>query len=414
MPRRKRGKMVKKAPVESAGRSIDTLPDGVLQHIIGFLPARDAVRTCVLARRWRDLWMFATGLRIISNCDDDVAELREFVDHLLLTRGIAPLETFELRFDGISADDFCEGDVLRVNLWCRHAIRCQVRALRFLFSQCDFPFELCDLHLVSRHLVKLELAGLVVMEDFLDLTSCPALEQLEIENCDLCLAKKISYESLKHLIITACEFSYYARARIHAPSLVSLLLDGNLLSTPVLESMPSLVDGSIRIVENHMDTCVCCNSIDGSCQVTIPGNCTCILLEGLSEAKNLALIAESETFIFKKDLRQCPTFSKLKTLLLSDYLCVALDLDAITCILKHSPVLERLTLELFRQGSGHKMLMKGSYSPVHTAAAISEHLKIVEVKCEVFDERVYKVLKLLCTFNIRKLINNAIEIFQYF
>nr|CAB3461173.1 unnamed protein product [Digitaria exilis] len=182
--------MVKKAPVESAGRSIDTLPDGVLQHIIGFLPARDAVRTCVLARRWRDLWMFATGLRIISNCDDDVAELREFVDHLLLTRGIAPLETFELRFDGISADDFCEGDVLRVNLWCRHAIRCQ--------------------------------------------------------------------------------------------------------------------------------------------------------------------------------------------------------------------------------GSGHKMLMKGSYSPVHTAAAISEHLKIVEVKCEVFDERVYKVLKLLCTFNIRKLINNAIEIFQYF
>nr|CAB3464923.1 unnamed protein product [Digitaria exilis] len=218
MPLRKSCKM------EGAGSGIDTLPDGVLQHILGFLPARDAVRTCVLARRWRDLWMFATGLRIISNCNDEMGELREFVDHLLLTRGIAPLETFELGFDGVSADDFCEGDVLRVNLWFRHAIRCQTA---------------------------------------------------------------------------------------------------------------------------------------------------------------------------------------------SDYLCVALDLDAITCILKHSPVLERLTLELFRQGSGHKMLMKGSYSPVHTAAAISEHLKIVEVKCEVVDERVYKVLKLLCTFNIRKLINNAIEFFQY-
>jgi hypothetical protein len=46
------------------------------------------------------------------------------------------------------------------------------------------------------------------------------------------------------------------------------------------------------------------------------------------------------------DLKRCPTFSKLKTLLLSDYRCVALDLDAITCILKNSPLLEKLTLEL--------------------------------------------------------------------
>lgn len=47
------------------------------------------------------------------------------------------------------------------------------------------------------------------------------------------------------------------------------------------------------------------------------------------------------------DLKRCPTFSKLKTLLLSDYWCVALDLEAITCILKNSPLLEKLTLEHF-------------------------------------------------------------------
>ena len=86
--------------MESAERSIDDLPDGVLQHILGFLPAWDAVQTCVLARRWRDLWMFATGLRVIGN-DDDREALRESVDHLLLTRGIAPLETCELRFDSM-------------------------------------------------------------------------------------------------------------------------------------------------------------------------------------------------------------------------------------------------------------------------------------------------------------------------
>lgn len=57
--------------------------------------------------------MFATGLRIICNGDgDDMNELREFVDHLLLLRGIAPLETCELRFTymGDIDDIFAAGD----------------------------------------------------------------------------------------------------------------------------------------------------------------------------------------------------------------------------------------------------------------------------------------------------------------
>ncbi|OEL23244.1 hypothetical protein BAE44_0015737 [Dichanthelium oligosanthes] len=401
MPPGRRGKRAKKAPMERAGSSIDALPDGVLQHILGFLPARDAVRTCVLAQRWRDLWMFATGLRIICNDGDNMEDLREFVDHLLLTRGIAPLETGELRFDGIS-DVFSDSDRLRVNLWFRHAIRCQVRVLRLLFVHHKEQFDLHDLHLVSRHLMEVELAGVEVKESFLNLSDCPALEQLVVDHCDLSHVKKILSKSLKRLSITACDFSESFRTHIHTPSLVSLLLDDYWFNTPVLESMPSLVDASIRIVDKNVDSCGNCDSGDcNNCHGIIHGNHNCILLEGLSKAKNLALIAESKTFIFKMDLKWCPTFSKLKTLLLSDYWCVALDLDAITCILKNSPLLEKLTFELFSKGSDHKMKMKGSYVPVQETVAISEHLKIVEVKCDVVDGKVYKVLKLLSTFNIR-------------
>ena len=36
-------------------------------------------------------------------------------------------------------------------------------------------------------------------------------------------------------------------------------------------------------------------------------------------------------------------------------------------------------------------------------SAISKHLKIVEVKCNVVDERIQKVLKFLSAFNIGKL-----------
>ncbi|CAN6169859.1 unnamed protein product [Urochloa humidicola] len=404
MPPSRRGKRVRKAPmiesaamVESTGTSIDALPDGVLQHILGFLPAWDAVRTCVLAGRWRNLWKFATCLRIFGNEDHDLVWLRKSVDHLLLTRGIVSLETFELRFDSIP-DEFSPSDVDRVNLWFRHAIGCQVQVLRLILTPNVYYFVLHDLHLISPHLTELELAGAVVSKSFLDLSGCPALEQLVVHESDLSLVRNtIVSISLKRLSITNSVFSQSFHTHIHCPSLVSLLLDENMPNTPVLESMPSLVDASIGIVCGDD-----CDSGDcDRCHDIIHGNSNCILLEGLSKVKNLALIAKSKTFIFKMDLKWCPTFSNLKTLLLGDYCCVDLDLDTISCILKNSPFLEKLTFVLSSKGSDHKFEMKGNYTPVQETTAISQHLKIVEVKCDMVDEKVHKVLKLLSSFNIR-------------
>jgi len=107
-------------------------------------------------------------------------------------------------------------------------------------------------------------SGVAFEENFLILSDCPALEQLEIENCDLTVVNKISSESLKRLSLTNCAFSESFRTRIHAPSLVSLLLDDIWSKTPVLESMPSLVDASIRIGENNVDSCDNCDSGDCS------------------------------------------------------------------------------------------------------------------------------------------------------
>ena len=73
-------------------------------------------------------------------------------------------------------------------------------------------------------------------------------------------------------------------------------------------------------------------------------------------------------FIFGKDLKQCPTFSKLKTLLLDDRWCVAPDFPALSCILKHSPVLEKLTLHLFS-----KVYIRSLNSPNGGAPMVSPH-----------------------------------------
>ena len=66
-----------------------TLPDEILEHVISFLPAQEAVQTCVLAKRWCHLWKSMPALRIIANewlDEEGVKKLNMFIKSLLLKR----------------------------------------------------------------------------------------------------------------------------------------------------------------------------------------------------------------------------------------------------------------------------------------------------------------------------------------
>jgi hypothetical protein len=114
------------------------------------------------------------------------------------------------------------------------------------------------------------------------------------------------------------------------------------------------------------------------------------------------LLVQEQDFNFEMYWQRCPTFSKLKTLLISACASAVLDFEAVSCILRHSPVLENLTLQFHRMGHGpDRVEMKGSYSRMDRSSAISEYLKIVVVRFDEIDDLVIKVLKFLSAFSIR-------------
>ncbi|TVU33891.1 hypothetical protein EJB05_15705 [Eragrostis curvula] len=392
------GKICKKAPAMDRRDSIEVLPDCVLEHILGFLPAPQAVQTCLLARCWRHLWKHTAGLHIacVSGNFEElkcVNRSHHFLDGLLYHRGGAPLETCEFTFSGLNDDD------IRPNHWIHQLLMCQVRILKLRHIWC-VNFELDDLPLSSRHLATLKLTGIVLKNSFCDFSNCPSLEHLEMATCYFWYTRKLSSKSLKRLSIINCDSSGEFRTLFYVPCLVSLRLDGHLYRAPVLESIPSLHEAFVRVVHENADGD--CDDYSDYCEVEDCYSChgvlddnKCVLLEGLSEAENLTLISKSRTFAFERDLKQCPTFGKLKTLLLNESWCVAPNFTALTCILKHSPVLENLTRQLYSKGPKHKVEMIGRYHPVDGTAAISEHLKAIKIKCEVVDEKVNKVLKFL-------------------
>jgi hypothetical protein len=66
----------------------------------------------------------------------------------------------------------------------------------------------------------------------------------------------------------------------------------------------------------------------------------------------------------------------------------------------------------FLQGPKHKVEIRGCCNAVESSAAISEHLKTVEVKCNSVDTEVLEILKFFGTLNISKLTANTLHAFS--
>ncbi|CAN6374826.1 unnamed protein product [Urochloa humidicola] len=214
---------------------------------------------------------------------------------------------------------------------------------------------------------------------------------------------------VKHLNITGGHFELCSlRARIYLPSLISLVLCDLGYRTPLLQDMPLLVSATIKVTGSCYGDCS--NNIYGDCgDHSCPGcyssaegaDDACgesMLLKGLSEVKDLELSVHSNVFIVNRDLKFGPTFYKLKTLFLSDW-CPndAADLNLLTYFLQHSPILEKLMLQLSKVPEGVKT--KSSSKGLKLSFTCS-HLKIVDIKCGEFDGRLQEILDILSAYAI--------------
>lgn len=357
----------------------------------------------MLARSWRHLWRSAPAIRFTNSEWFGSAErFNQFVDRvLLLRRHGEPLEScdFLLVETEVYSDEFMADNEQRVSRWFWRALGRQVRVLIFTFRFEDH-FSLPDLPLFSEHLTRLELGGVSTNESNLDFSGCPSLVHLTMDDCSA-NSETMSSSSLKHLRMVGCLFYENHRIRMSLPNLVSLELDDVGGRVPLLESMPSLVTALVRLDYDACDRCDMGGS--GDCGDDLCEGCRyyygsdddrthSVLLRSLSQATDLELSADPDMFVFRRDLKWCPTFTKLKTLVLSEWF-VTDDLGALIWFLQHSPVLEKLTLQISKV---HKISAgtEGRYGTSDQSVAC-DHLELVVIKCQEIDGMVLNILKIL-------------------
>ena len=108
--------------------------------------------------------------------------------------------------------------------------------------------------LISQHLMTLELKSVVLTNNSMDFSSCPALKNLKIRDSKIWV-HKISSQSLSRLSVKNCEFSGDICTQILAPNLSSLLLDVRSGRLPYFPSAVLLVKAYIRLDQYCRDCC---------------------------------------------------------------------------------------------------------------------------------------------------------------
>ncbi|XP_051215248.1 MEIOTIC F-BOX protein MOF [Lolium perenne] len=405
---------------------LSALPDDLLHKVMSFLRAWEVARTCVLSRRWRNLWASApyVDLRVCCKHRHRWLPLRltRFANHFLLLREVsAPLHTLRLlstadlngtptlpyspKYDE-DGEDYCSTDV---DMWIRAAMN---RGARFIqLSKHPRQDDLSDLEsvpLISRHLKHLHLSGTMLYDRTLRqlCSQCPSLEILELKECHLD-GPQISSASLISLTMVDCRIR--TELSIAAPNLVSLRCVNPYHHAPSFENMGTLATATItlkdsflhdkfedRYIEPDPEVFECDSSSDRESDDDSDADSNLSeefygdevlggqnVIRSLSNATSLELIADVGELILNREMEMCPIFSNLKVLTLGEW-CMADDFHPLVLFLQHAPNLERLFLKL---KVDHEEI-EDDIKP-EGRSFVCKNLATVEIKCPKDDERVH-------------------------
>ncbi|KAL2334655.1 hypothetical protein Fmac_015868 [Flemingia macrophylla] len=164
--------------VEEKRDRLSELSDCVLMYIMEFIDTRDAVRTCVLSKRWMHLWRRLTNLVFDSSQFCNVANFNKFVSCLLSGRdGSFSLRNLKFRH--------CQrAEPKLLNRLTKYAVLHNVQHCSILFNlNYRTIFELCPVIFSCKSLTFLKLA-LSTYNPFSMLPKSlkmPALKRLELK-----------------------------------------------------------------------------------------------------------------------------------------------------------------------------------------------------------------------------------------
>ncbi|CAN6318973.1 unnamed protein product [Urochloa humidicola] len=358
---------------------INALPNHVLIRAISFLDARQLVRTCLLSRRWRDLWRSVPRINASLKEFEDVAGtvmqrsvlFKKFFNQFLMLRNPTPLDEFNLMHyfveEVLSEPDPEHWDYKYyaesqdANLWIGHALQCKARSVNVSIEDGEAKLYLDSVVFGSKcFLTSLELTWVVLLTDFFEnlQMGCTMLQCLKLYGCSINDAV-ISSQTLK-LFTIGFECSFAERTSISIPSLIDFGYFSH-ERPPLLANLGLLETATVSVGAQYYDT---------------PLGDICQFLRGLSDVTHLNFSYQGPELKMEKNFHWCPKFNNLTILTLGEC-CLCADFYALTVFLQNSPKLMKLILEISKNPD-----TRGKFiGKLEERYFSCERLKLVEIVC---------------------------------
>ncbi|XP_062014485.1 putative F-box/FBD/LRR-repeat protein At4g26350 [Rosa rugosa] len=318
---------------------ISGLPDALLCHILSFLQTIYAVRTCVLSRRWKNIWESVPTLDFDYGPFRKSLKLKTIADYVLSLRNSSSIQKFRLNWNYNGIDQSCiyrwihtaiKRNVVELDLLVYSRLHCHIFELRESILMCK---TLIILKLRSNFIANLPASGCFPSLKFLHVTvnpyscsdsmvelfsSCCLYPHLHVHS-DIANVHKVPAPAVKTLRICCntrgCKYKYL----INCPKLENLVLKGNALRKYCLGQAESLVKASVELLHHRSNS-----RVDS-------------LVTGVSSVKFLCLSANCF------EVGSLPAFDSLSKLKLVVHKCFPRKL--LTELLSRSPHLQYLILE---------------------------------------------------------------------
>ncbi|XP_051194243.1 F-box/FBD/LRR-repeat protein At1g78750-like [Lolium perenne] len=225
------------------------------------------------------------------------------------------------------------------------------------------PKTICLPRMKKLHLRFMQLSDPSVADK---LTSgCPALEELDLSRCSLGVFR-VSSDTVKTLSVTACD---YLEIHVSAPSIASLKL--SVAGRVKLDAMPSLLHAWVNVCGDGLNP----HAADRH-----------DFLDALCNAQHLELLRFGSLLkdMMDKPATEGPTFSKMKSLYLGEWLVVDF-YRPLAYFFNHAPNLAMLSLDqwkLYNNGkiSGPAYFRWKSTEKLNLPSVLSSDLEILRLR----------------------------------